>query len=62
MELEEVIKMLEEKLKNIPPQESCINSRVPEGRVWCDYHDQTFAGRCSYSCFGYGNRYLINQQ
>ena len=61
MELEEVIERLEEKLKNIPSQYSCINSRVPEGRVWCDYYKQTFAGRCSYSCPDYGNRYLTNK-
>lgn len=62
MELEKVIKMLEEKLKNIASQDSCINSKVPEGRVWCGYFNQTFAGRCDHSCTGYGNKYLIDQQ
>ncbi len=56
-----ITKMLEEKLKNISSQYSCINSRVPDGRVWCDHYNQTFAGRCNHSCVGYGNKYLTNE-
>ncbi len=57
----EITERLEEKLKNILSQDSCISSKVPEGRVWCDYFNQTFAGRCRFSCIGYENKYLTNK-
>ena len=60
-ELKELVKKLEERLKNIPSQNSCANSRIPEGRIWCDYYNQGFAGRCNFSCLGYRNKYLANE-
>jgi len=39
--------------RELEAQRTCINSLVPQGRVWCDYYKSILAGRCSTNCEGY---------
>lgn len=49
-------------LSKIQTYLSCVNSEVPEGRVWCNHFNQIFAGRCNTKCSGYQNRILEEQK
>ena len=61
-ELSDITEKLTRRLENIPTYQSCEHSEVPNGRVWCNYYNQTFAGRCNHSCPGYTNKYFINKK
>lgn len=45
--LEKIVNRLEYIMRNDFPQYTCKHSQVPNGKVWCDYHNQIPAGRCS---------------
>lgn len=49
---------IDEIIKNIPAYKTCVHSEVPNGRVWCSFYDQTFAGRCNKNCRGYEDKFM----
>lgn len=50
-------KKLDGILDGIPVYKTCVYSRVPDGRVWCDYFNQTPAGGCNKKCEGYTTKF-----
>jgi len=56
--LDETTEILDRKIEKIPAYKTCINSKVPEGRVWCNHYNQTLAGRCNKACIGYKDKFL----
>lgn len=57
-EISQIVERLTKRLEDLPTYETCIHSKVPEGRVWCGFYDQTFAGRCNHSCPYFENKSL----
>lgn len=46
VEISGTITRLDGLISQIPKSKTCKYSEVPDGRLWCNYHNQTMAGRC----------------
>ncbi len=59
-ELKELTERLTRKLDEIPSYKSCINSEVPNGRLWCSFYNTSLIRRCNKDCREYENKFLEN--
>lgn len=46
LEMSSTITKLDEIISQIPKSKTCEYSEVLNGRLWCNYYNQTTAGRC----------------
>ena len=51
-EITSITERLDELINQIPKTQTCELSEVPNGMLWCNYYNQTMAGRCP-SCPNY---------
>ncbi len=52
---EEITQREEERLRQMPKSETCVHSKVPEGRTYCDYFEKCCISYCEI-CEHFENR------
>lgn len=57
---QEIVDRINKRFEQMPRSYTCVDSRVPEGRIFCEHFKRCCISYCNY-CENFRNKYLIKK-